>query len=396
MPINVSCPECDYRFLVGDEFAGRPGRCPECSALIQVPGEEVGLTPLHPEPFDEFPAHSRRRDDERRHYEEDLRDDYRDDLPRRAFDPLARADKWQRVHKGLGYLQIAVILYFFLQLFQIGFYLVRGLDQINNDPNALPDSGEWAVIIGGLFVLMFTGTFWVLGRLAMIRVPYVPARGWARASFYMVLGSIGSLGAFCCLFMTFAVAAGGGNPGAAGFLLLAAMAILLAMVLVAGGELCGLMALAKAGDGLQVSSAANWARTSAVLLIVLIGLLMFGFCGFVIYVGNQQKQKQQGQAANAAANPNGPFANAKANGPNNPPGANPPGPQQQQQNPFGDDPTDPKAQFIFQISMIGLILLYLVHYSVTLQKGRRAIRDEIHTLTGHRDERHDRHRDEHY
>jgi hypothetical protein len=39
--------------------------------------------------------------------------------------------------------------------------------------------------------------------------------------------------------------------------------------------------------------------------------------------------------------------------------------------------------------MIAFILLYLTHYSISLQKGRRAIRSEIEVLTGRGRDRHD-------
>jgi hypothetical protein len=175
--------------------------------------------------------------------------------------------------------------------------------------------------------------------------------------------------------------------------MLSLLALMLSMLLVAGAELCGLMSLAKAGDGLHASSAAGWARASALLLILLIGLVTVGACGFAIYASGQQ-QKKQAQAGKGPGNPNPGVANGKANGPKNPPvGANPPPGQQQQPNLFDDDGADPKAQLVFQSIMVGLILLYLIQYSITLQKGRHAIRDEIRTLTGEHD---DHYRDRHY
>jgi len=274
---------------------------------------------------------------------------------------------------------------------QWGFFLVHGVE--NNNPNAMPDSGEIAVGLGGLVVILFAAVFWMLGRFSMIKVPYVPARGWARTAFYLVLGVLGSFFGFCCLFTGgIAVAAGGPNPGAVGLIMLSILALMLAMVLVAGAELCGLMSLAKAGDGLHATSAAGWARASALLLILLIGLVTVGACGFAVYASGQQ-QKKQAQAGKGPGNPNPGVVKGKGNGPNNPPaGANPP-PAQQQPNLFDDDGTDPKAQLIFQSIMVGLILLYLIQYSITLQKGRHAIRDEIRTLTGEHD---DPHRDRHY
>lgn len=38
MAVPVHCSECDYRFKVPDEYAGKRGRCPRCKALLDVPG----------------------------------------------------------------------------------------------------------------------------------------------------------------------------------------------------------------------------------------------------------------------------------------------------------------------------------------------------------------------
>ena len=43
MSIPVTCPECQSHFHVGDEFAGRPGRCPECTAILQVPDPDAPI-----------------------------------------------------------------------------------------------------------------------------------------------------------------------------------------------------------------------------------------------------------------------------------------------------------------------------------------------------------------
>src|SRR5664279_3759318 len=37
MSISVTCSACTASFKVKDEFAGRRGRCPKCSAIVQVP-----------------------------------------------------------------------------------------------------------------------------------------------------------------------------------------------------------------------------------------------------------------------------------------------------------------------------------------------------------------------
>jgi hypothetical protein len=38
MPITLNCAECDKPLKVPDEWAGKRGRCPKCSAIIQIPG----------------------------------------------------------------------------------------------------------------------------------------------------------------------------------------------------------------------------------------------------------------------------------------------------------------------------------------------------------------------
>jgi len=419
MPIPVTCSECQYHFLVGDEFAGRPGRCPECSAVIHVPGPDSDLPHpgAHPDPFpertpraadsfDDFPSRVRRRREdvrERDRYEDDLRDDFDDRRggPRgSSFDPHARSAAWNRVYKGLGYVQIAVILYFFGQSLQMGFMLIRGVDRMNG--NGLPDSGEIAVGIGGLVVMMAAGVFWLIGRFGGTRVPYVPARGWAKVSFFLSLSGVACMVGFFCMFVSALVMVGqqGPNPGAVLILLLAVMVMLFAGLLLVGAEVSALVSLAKIGDGLQAPGAASWARQTMVLLFILLGLMMAGFCGLTIYSAEQQKQKQAGAGNPPAVQQNGAApqgknkdkdkdaAPAKANAA--PAGANGQQ-QQQQQNPFGDDQLDDKTQFIVQTVMIGMILLYLLHFSIGLQRGRRAIRDEMNRLTGVEEERVDRH-----
>jgi hypothetical protein len=420
MPIPVTCPECQFHFRVGDEFAGRPGRCPECAAIIDVPGSEPSLQPLPPdehldpypyrtpravEAFEDFPSRHRRRDAEHADQE---REDY-EDRPRgprtNTFDPHARAAAWARVYKGLGYMQIAVILYFFGQLLQTGFFLAHGAGRGNG--NALPDSGELAVALGGAVVSLASGVFWILGLLGGTKVPYVPARGWARAGYLMGITGVGAMIACFCGFFTALAMIGqqGPNGGAAALVLLAFLAMCLGVFLLVAAEICSLVSLAKIGDGLRAASGGSWARQSIVLLLMLIGLLCVGMCGFFVYVAEKQKQKGPQDPApdiqNKAGNPKGknkapipPKGKdvakdqevVKENDKDGP--AN--GQVQQQPNPFDDGTVDEKTFFVFEAVAIGLILLYLLHFSIMLQKSRRAIRDEMHRLVGPNETEHDR------
>src|SRR4051812_36867543 len=129
MSIPVTCPECQSHFHVGDEFAGQPGRCPECAAVIEVPDPAAApdapeervdpqpyWTPRGVEAFAEMPSRSReprpeeRRDDMRQHRADYAEPKPRYDDPRPRFDPVARAAKWKAVAHGLRNLMVAVTL----------------------------------------------------------------------------------------------------------------------------------------------------------------------------------------------------------------------------------------------------------------------------------------------
>lgn len=62
MPINVQCPACKSKFRADDKLAGRRGKCPKCSAVIEVPlsgqqqifqtgvAQDTGSQPSYPPP----------------------------------------------------------------------------------------------------------------------------------------------------------------------------------------------------------------------------------------------------------------------------------------------------------------------------------------------------------
>lgn len=41
MAITVTCQACQFAFRVKDEFAGKAGKCPQCAAVVRVPGPGV-------------------------------------------------------------------------------------------------------------------------------------------------------------------------------------------------------------------------------------------------------------------------------------------------------------------------------------------------------------------
>ena len=410
MSIPVTCPDCQSHFHVGDEYAGRPGRCPECTAILQVPDPAV---PDDPAPHvDPYPYASRReleafepgplpppmprrtersaRDED---WEENLRADY-DDRPRRSV-PRERAERWARVHRGLGYLQVAVVLGFVSQILQTLLMLARG--GVPDNPNGLMDSGQIALGFGGLLMILAAWMFWVMGRAAGLRVPYVPARPPARASFIMVVCSIGGcVLSICFLFGLVGAAQQGGKGGEV--VLMGVMAfgtMLVTAGLTAGAEVTGLMSLGRIGEGLRDRAAAGWARRSIVVLFLTGGLMMFGLCGVFAYVVAKGPPRQQAQDG---ADP-GPGAKKEAGGDKGkaavrdkadqpkdvapPPAANGGG-----QGP--PEPVDETLALITNLVLYVPLLVYLIHYSMALQAGRRAIRHEIDVLTGRDHGEHDR------
>jgi hypothetical protein len=411
MPINVTCSECQYHFFVGDEYAGRPGRCPECGAVIHVPdadGPRPPDRPADPDPYgtrrhddafdDEFPSRRRRRDDDRERYEDQQRADY-DDRPRR-FDTQGRARAWQRVYRGLGFIQIAVVTGFLSQILQGVLVVARGGP--NAHQNGPMDSGMIATAIGTVLLVFATGLFWLIGRVGGARVPYVPARAWGRASLFLVLASVGAM-PFCCCFMLAAaeaMAQGGGapKPEAAVMVLLFMLSFLLFCVLVIGAEVTALVSMARIGDGLKAHSAAASARVSIAVLFIVLGLLVAGTCVLSLYVNHKQMQQIQNQAPQAApanqgndagppakdaapAPPANDKAGAKDKGKAKEKDAGPP-PQPANGPPPPPNPMDDETMLIGEGVLYGLLLIYLVHFSVSVQRVRRAIRREIDILTG--------------
>lgn len=409
MSIPVTCPECQSHFHVGDEFAGQAGRCPDCTAVLQVPDPAVALhpdpefspywSPRSPEPFEGLPPRARQRE-RRRDPEAELRADY-DDRPRRPqFDPHDRAVRWARVHRGLGYLLGAVALGFLSQILQTLLFLARG--GVRPNPDAGADSGQVAMAFGTLALLFGSWLFWVLGRAAGIRVPYVPARSCARASFTMVLGCIAAVLVTFCLLVgsIMAMAPGGaGGPEAALLGMMLMLALFLTIGLAFGAEIAGLVALGRIGDALKDRGAAGWARRSIVVMLLAGGVMAFGVCGVSIYwMAKQQPKQAQAKAARnqpAAAkdkqngeNKGKEKVQAKEPDKDRPAGANADDKKKgdlPDDGPAEDPPPEPldgPATLFFNLVCFGPMIFFLIHYSIALHLGRRAIRREIDVLTG--------------
>lgn len=423
MSIPVTCPECQSYFHVGDEFAGLAGRCPDCTAVLRVPDPAPSDHPVEPaeaSPYRPPPARAEafepapvpppmpRRDRPRRdgRREVELRADY-DDRPRRpGFDPRERAERWARVHRGLGYLQVAVVLGFASQILQTTLMIARG--GVPENPHGMIDSGQLALGFGALLMIVAAGMFWLLGRAAGLRTPYVPARKYARASFLMALGAIAGVVVGFCSFVTAVVAAapaangGGPPPGALVVMLLSMLALGLTFVLAVGAEVTGLMALGQIGDALRDKAAAGWARRTIVVIFLAGGLIVLGVCATFVYLMSQEQQRlqNQGRAGVAADDPDkakdqaGEKGKAKAT---DKPARADQGKDADADPPVGaeadgePEPIDETVALVFNLVYFIPLIVYLIHYSVALQGARRAIRREIDVLTGRDHGEHDRH-----
>jgi hypothetical protein len=291
---------------------------------------------------------------------------------------------------------VAVVLGIASQFLQTILMLARG--GVQQNANGLPDSGQIALVFGAMAMMLAAAMFWLMGRAAGMRAPYVPARNCARPSFLMALGSVGACVATFCLFLMAlgAAAQAGANGGAPppGFIVMMLFAMCtfcLTAGFAVGAEIAGLTGLGRIGDALRDRAAAAWARRSIVVMLVAGGIMMFGLCGVTVYAGHVEQERQKAMAGPGPAN--GAPANGKDKqkdhkkdaAPAPPPAANGAG-----QNP-PPGPIDETLALVFNLIIFGPLILYLIHYSVALQTGRRAIRHEIDRLTG-KDDGH-RHQD---
>jgi hypothetical protein len=464
MPIPVTCSECHAAFHVGEEFAGVTGRCPECAAIIHVPdpaGPEPGP---HPEPassapaeehldlsaystprrhvgFDELPAPRRR---PREHAE---RNDYDDrwppDLPpRRTFDPVVRASRWESVSRGLRNLMVAVVLVT-VNLLVITAFSVT--DQIKPAPLNNFVGRNVALAFGTTVVAAIGTLLWMVGRFGCARVPFVPARQ-AAVPAAVVAGLTG-----ICGLLALGMSALGilmvqqGNLDGAALVGLGICGLVPVSVGFWVAELLGLTSQVRMADGLGDALFGRMSRALFVVALVLTGLSACGGCGFFVLImaaadqAQQQQMKKQQQAKQPPPPPaladhklpaakdkdkdkekektaprvkkvelptgpraekgppprvveapkdakadvpvanNGPPApaNPPANGaaPANPPAAQPPPPE--------IEPAEQKAIVLgLTIFTLVMALAYAGFCVACFQSGRRAIRREVHQLTG--------------
>ncbi len=403
MPINVTCPGCEYHFLVGDEFAGRPGRCPECETVIHVPDIDGGSHPVEssPEPdafanphpvdsFEEFPRSSRRRDDERERHLLDLRQD-EDDRPRLpTFDPHARAAKWQNVSNGLRNLMVAVVILAINEIVGSAFTLVDGIQPgQGNNLNAK----EIALVLGNAIVSCIALALWAMGRIGCGRVPYVPARRIARPA-GVIAGMTAAGGILGLAGMVGGVMIMQQNQGAGlGLMCLGACTFLPAILGFVVAEFMGLLSQIKIATGLRDHAFATASKALLAVVLILTGCAMIGGFALVVFMGEESNKAQQRQFRQQQAQqpkvrdknrPPLPAGKAKGNwnGRKNGPAvpANPPAGQQQPP-PF-DIADYPGLAYGILIGRLAATLIYAFVAILCVQLGRAAIRREIANLIG--------------
>lgn len=380
MPISVTCPECSYRFYVGDEYAGQPGRCPECDAIIQVPKL---LADVDDDPeTDEYISQSRR---------QSSFDDPKNNLPvsqeQKPFDPKPRIAKWERVANGFRNLAIASVLIGIDLILRTSLALVNGLPQEDED-NLTP--GQKALIIGNALFSAIAILLWCIGRWGIGRTPYNPAASTARSSAGLaVIAALPGIFGFLIAGAAFLVL--GENP-VAGVVLMqfggCGMMIFICVWVIA--EIIGLIAQAKMMTGLKESAAAIWARLHLTVFISLITLSCFSFCTGVMYVAALIKEAEEKQKkvnadgdrfkeGDPRAVPKKDVADKKGrkkrdndeNDGNNPP---PPPPINLQDH--------PKTMLLIVVIVNGMSLLYVGLCLISFLKAQKAVQREIINLNG--------------
>jgi hypothetical protein len=156
--LEVACGNCDKRFRVRAEFAGKSTRCPGCSATITISGSKPAPPPR--EERDERPRPRPRPRD----------DDDRSALP---------AGDWRPVDTALGREQVAVI---FALVNVVGSFLAFCLMRM---AEGFGGTNEPLMVLAALFLVgpgLVSGAFGVTGRVAALGGPKEALGGGAAAA----------------------------------------------------------------------------------------------------------------------------------------------------------------------------------------------------------------------
>ena len=380
MAISVTCPECQYRFHVGEEFAGRPGRCPECDCLIQVPdsppqSRRGDSEPAEPDPYrsrreiDPFEGRDRptRRPIANPDDYHDPRDDFDDQPQERAFDPAIRAERWRTVANGFRNLLISVILVGINETFGSVFALVNG---VADQQNALT-TAQIAAQVGNMLFSGIALIFWAIGRMGCAKVPYVPARGMAKTAGIIALITAGS-GVLAFLSLAIGILVMQQNMGLAFLMvMMGGCTFFLTLCGFVTAEIIGLVSQIRMASGLRDSAFGSSSRALLMATIALIVLTIVAMCGIFVWAMTEAQKAQQAQMKNNPA----PIA-----GKGNAPPA--PAPAQQQPPPPFDPADHPDLMVGISIGRLIVALAYALLAGFCFHLGRKAVRREIDALVG--------------
>ncbi len=389
MSIPVHCPECQFRFHVGDEYAGRPGRCPECAAVLNVPdaAPERRIEHDEPDPYrnrrtedaygepndDEVRPSRRLRDYDRR---DQRREDYEDRPGERKFDPKARAEKWEAVGRGFRNLMIAFVLMTLDEVIGAGFQIITFAQQVGQAPQALNviPPAEQALLVANSTFTAIASIFWAIGRLGCGRTPFVPARGMALTAGIMAGFTAAALTvAMSGVVIGVLVVPNNLNAGM-GLIMMGFCTAGLGMIGFVVSEILALVAQIRIAGALRDD---GFGRASKLLMAATIGLIVLGtiaFCGFVVWAMAEAGRQQQ------QANGMGPQGAPKAQ-PIPPVGQ--PGPPPGQPPPPEFDPADhPELMVAIGVGRIAIALIYGLLAVICFHLGRKAVRNEVTRLVG--------------
>lgn len=383
MPINITCSECQYAFAVADEYAGQAGRCPECGAVLRVPGRANPYGDTFADDGFDAPRPRRREP-------EPTKPTAKEPAPR-TFNADARSAKWLRVAHGYRNILIAFVLIGFDELIRGSYNLVRGVEKV--DPNNM-DEGRLALVMGNLFISGIAMVLWSLGRMAGAAVPYVPARSLsvissvsaALTGFSGVCGLIG-------IMLGVAIARNNLQLGAS-LMVLSAMGLFFGMICGVVAEMVGLIAQLRVASALKDRAFLRSTQLLIGVLVLVTGLGLLGCCIGMVAISvaaekekqkmqkekaqDKQKDKEQPAKEDKAPNANPQVKNAEPpeNAKDNPPqGPQPPPPE--------FNPEDhPELMAGLNIAMMVVTFSFCFVYINCMRLGRRAILREVDRLQG--------------
>jgi hypothetical protein len=267
MPITVHCPSCHRTFRVGDRFAGRRGRCPDCQAVVTVPDEELPRFDALPD--DAAPTSYRQRRE-----------------PPRRLTPRDHLPAWRRVSIGFLVQQGAdVLLLVGLTLLLLGtIVLAEDPGNFQNEP----DTAQMVTASLGMLALFVGSAVQAVGRLISAGTPVRAPRVLGILS---AGGSVLSLLGFCLVgFLFVAAGMGQGNGDDEAIATLGGLALFGWMFLVAAAETLHGFAVGGVGRVLRADGARVLGNGLGVFVAIASLLAIFVFCGLAAWVGNNNPQ----------------------------------------------------------------------------------------------------------